>query len=284
MPPTAQHPALQRLYERHRQVAARLVKKHKAVRQFIKAATLSGTLLLTQPVQQQLPPGTVQQELKRVGYRNPEETRSVLAEELGRLLPGSPGRVSEQNAPQVGDLVWKLFGIRVTQELEGYKLNHSFGWMGYEQHLKRFPGDTLESHGIALEAGMAPGLGAWGYFAPNQTAMTEEVMLRERYYVAVQTLYTPEWNLMTYKQREWYKYRKVVVINPQNGKAIVADIGDAGPAQWTGKQFGGSPALMQYLDLDRGPRKGKVLLWFVDGNAPLGPIEYRQDIGKPISV
>lgn len=281
---SAQHPALQKLYRRHREIASRLIKKHKAVRQFIKAATLSGTLLLTQPTQPKLPPGTVQEMLKKEGYRNPKEAHTILSEELKRLLPTEPGQFSGESATRVSNLVWKLFDIRITQELDGHHLNHTFGWMGYEQHLKRFPGDTLASHGVALEAGMAPGLGAWGYFAPNQTSMTEETVLRERYYVAVQTMYTPEWNFMTYTQREWYKYRKVMVINPQNGRAIIADIGDAGPAQWTGKQFGGSPALMQYLDLDRGPRKGKVLLWFVDGDAPLGPIEYPQNIGHPISI
>jgi len=32
-----------------------------------------------------------------------------------------------------------------------------------------------------------------------------------------------------------------------NGNAVVADIADSGPAAFTGKQFGGSPAVMNYL-------------------------------------
>jgi len=33
----------------------------------------------------------------------------------------------------------------------------------------------------------------------------------------------------------------MLVVNPQNGKAIVADIADAGPSPWTGKQLADRP-------------------------------------------
>ena len=61
-----------------------------------------------------------------------------------------------------------------------------------------------------------------------------------------------------------------------NGNAVVAAIADAGPAAWTGKHFGGSPEVMDYLG---GPRykKGPVILFFVDdpeSKVPLGPVEY----------
>ena len=58
---------------------------------------------------------------------------------------------------------------------------------------------------------------------------------------------------------------------------MVCDVGDAGPAEWTGKQFGGSPEVMKELNLHQGPRKGLVLMLFVDdqnNEVPLGPINY----------
>ncbi len=63
-----------------------------------------------------------------------------------------------------------------------------------------------------------------------------------------------------------------------NGNAVVADIADAGPAAFTGKQFGGSPEVMNYLG---GPRykKGPVVIFFVDdpnNKVPLGPVEYNR--------
>ena len=76
--------------------------------------------------------------------------------------------------------------------------------------------------------------------------------------------------------REWYKYRKVLIVNTDNGNAVVAAIADSGPAAWTGKHFGGSPEVMEYLG---GPRykKGPVLIFFVDdpeNKIPLGPVDY----------
>ncbi len=73
--------------------------------------------------------------------------------------------------------------------------------------------------------------------------------------------------------REWYKYRKVLVVNPDNGKTIVAVIADAGPAAFTGKHFGGSPEVMAYLGFNVGMQKGPVVLFFVD----IGMKMYRWD-------
>ena len=68
----------------------------------------------------------------------------------------------------------------------------------------------------------------------------------------------------------------MLVVNPQNGKAIVAAVADAGPAQWTGKHQGGSPEVMGYLERYDGSQKGSVLYFFIDDpqdSIPLGPIE-----------
>jgi len=74
----------------------------------------------------------------------------------------------------------------------------------------------------------------------------------------------------------------VLVLNPDNGSAVVAVIADAGPAKYTGKQFGGSPQVM--FDLGFYPRraKGKVIVLFVDDpqdKIPLGPIT--QPLNQP---
>jgi len=69
----------------------------------------------------------------------------------------------------------------------------------------------------------------------------------------------------------------MLVVNPVNGNAVVCVIADAGPAEWTGKQFGASPEIMQSLDLNKGPRKGLILMMFVDdpdNKIPLGPVNY----------
>ena len=133
----------------------------------------------------------------------------------------------------------------------------------------RYPGDTLDQHDAELASGIAPGRGAWGYFDNPQY---------EKYYIAVQTLYLPTWEQDVVFLRDWYKHRKVLIVNTQNGNAVVAAIADSGPAAWTGKVFGGSPEVMEYLG---GPRykKGPVVLFFVDdpdNKVPLGPVEYNK--------
>ena len=73
----------------------------------------------------------------------------------------------------------------------------------------------------------------------------------------------------------FFKFRKMLLVNPNTGQAIVTVIGDAGPAEWTGKHLGGSPEVMYHLGLGSGSRKGGVLYFFIDDandTIPLGPV------------
>ena len=184
----------------------------------------------------------------------------------------TPGQEKE-----IGDIIQDQWGITALPVLEGKRLNHSYGVIGAEQHLPRYPGDNVYQHDEIQQAGMTPGRGAWGYFVSSKNELNDEVIQKEKYYVAVQTLYLPDWNTDWVSLKEWYKFRKILVINPENGKSVVAVIADAGPAKWTGKHFGGSPEVMERLDLYDGMRKGNVLLFFVNDpndEIPLGPVGY----------
>jgi hypothetical protein len=191
--------------------------------------------------------------------------------------------LSSEEEKKAGELLSAHYGIAVAAELEGKRLNRSYGYIGAEQHLARYPGDTMESHfdnpddaAKYWSSGMAPGLGAWGYFVPGGQQMSETDVQREKYYLAVQTFLSPNFNQRISEYRDFYKFRKMLVVNPNNGKAVVAVIGDAGPAQWTGKSLGGSPEVMKYLERVDGRAKGPVLYFFVDDpndTVPLGPVE-----------
>jgi hypothetical protein len=207
-----------------------------------------------------------------------EDMRLKIMDEMDVILPkDSSWKLNSQQEAQVSDILHSTFGIHASAELEGNKLNNSYGLIGAEQHLPRFPGDTAQNHGQFVNSGITPGRGAWGYFAYSRAELTPDLVEKERYYVAVQTLYLPDWSTRLAYLRDWYKYRKVVVTNPSNGRTIVAVIADAGPAAWTGKHFGGSPEVMAYLGLNVGKQKGAVTLFFVDDpqdKVPLGPLEY----------
>ena len=245
--------------------------------QLLTTGTLAGTMLLTSnlALPQFLPAGVVQAQGLRAQLTNDEFHRQ-LSQKLIAMLPADIGKVSGEKEKNICQTLEKYLGFPVCFRLKGNELNYFYAWTGYEQHLYRYPGDSLEQHDEEQSAGIAPGLGAWGYFAESKETMTQKDYLREKYYVAVQTLYLPEWQTDYQRIYDWYKYRKVVMVNPENGSAVVAVVGDAGPADWTGKQFGGSPEVMKTLNLHEEWQKGKVLLLFVEDGQdkiPLGPVE-----------
>lgn len=248
----------------------------------ITSGVLSTSIFLSSPALAQLPAAN-NLSLHDV---SPATRMKMFSNELQILLPPTLSNLSTERQQTISELIWTYWGIDARTTLQGERLNHHYGYIGAEQHLPRYPGDTASEHEKFIEAGITPGKGAWGYFAPSKNDLTPDLIEKEKYYVAVQTLYLPEWNTRTYYLKDWYKYRKVVVINPHNGKTIIADIADAGPAAYTGKHFGGSPEIMAYLDLNRGMKKGAVLLYFVEdpeNSIPLGPVEYNKNERKPLA-
>lgn len=255
------------------------------------AGTLAGALLLMPPKAlpvQELPlPTEIMQEMVSPDARFPQNPQKFLADNLAKIFPQMAHPVSPEQERKFAIFVTKMTGVPVRATLEGEHLNTFFGMIGAEQHLPRFPGDTIAGHDEFRESGITPGRGAWGYFATSNNTLTQDDIQREKYYVAVQTLYLPDWPKRFTYLRDWYKYRKVMVLNPINGKAVVAVVGDSGPAAWTGKHFGGSPEVMYELGLDRGMRKGAVFLLFVDdpeNKIKLGPVDYSQVNPEKVSV
>lgn len=210
-------------------------------------------------------------------------TKIFLINDLLRTLPTDVRPLLPEEEERIAGILSARFGFRVAAELDGRKLNRSYGFIGAEQHLARYPSDTMTTHFATQEdaekyysSGMAPGPGAWGYFASSQGAMTERDVLREKYYIAVQTFLAPGFRENVSDRYNFFKYRKMLVVNPHNGKAIVCVIGDAGPAEWTGKSLGGSPEVMKHLERVDGKARGPVLYYFVDDpndTIPLGPVD-----------
>jgi hypothetical protein len=204
-----------------------------------------------------------------------------LKSRLNEVLPQEVRPLTRQEEKYLEVAFKDLVGIETRATLEGEHLNTTYGKIGLEQHLRRYPGDTLDQHKVdptVRNAGIAPGLGAWGYFANSKEELTPDLVETEKWYAVVQTMYLPDWKSRHHYLRDWYKYRKVLIVNTTNGNAVVAAIADAGPAAWTGKHFGGSPEVMDHLGGAR-YTKGNVVMFFVDdpnNQIPLGPIEYNK--------
>jgi len=260
------------------------IREHSA--KLISTSALAGALLLNPPTDLRfLPsPQEILDKLKLGGNKNESDTekidkRTVLLDSLNTHMPQHVGPLSREEEKFLEQIFKDTLNITARATLEGEHLNTTYGFIGAEQHLRRYPGDTLQNHdgGVDIQrSGMAPGLGAWGYFADSKSELTPYLVEKEKWYAVVQTLYLPDWARRQPYLKDWYKFRKVVIINKLNGNAVVADVADSGPAAWTGKHFGGSPEVMQALGGNR-YKKGAVIVFFVDdpeNKIPLGPVEY----------
>lgn len=256
-----------KLWEKHRDSLEWLSKNTKQVA----ATSLAGMILLSSPVRNLLPSPNL---LLANEHENLDKSVFVVSD-LGNLLPKEMRALTEEEEETVIKVLTRDFGVPVLSEIDGKRLDRSYGIIGKEQHLARYPGDNINTHFDSQEEyakfsreGMAGGLGAWGYIDKS----------REKYYIAVQTFLAPNFNERVAEYRDFFKFRKMLLVNPQNGKAVVAVIGDAGPAVWTGKHLGGSPEVMDYLERQDGAQRGPVLYFFVDDSedkVPLGPISVK---------
>lgn len=213
------------------------------------------------------------------------DKKIFLISDLSNKVPKEVRPLYPEEEDRITGILSSRFGLPVKAEIDGKRLNRSYGYIGAEQHLARFPGDTMQSHFDNLDdakqyysSGMAPGLSSWRYFASSRSSMTQEENDREKWYIAVQTFLSPHFYDDVKGYMDFYKYRKMLVVNPENGKAVVADIADSGPSVWTGKSLGGSPEVMNYLERVDGKAKGPVLYFFIDdkdNTVPLGPIDVK---------
>jgi hypothetical protein len=245
------------------------LRRHSA--KMISAAVIAGTILAAAPAIHSIttPPGEERQ-------LSPNESTKRLKEQLAAILPKKVEPLTPEVEERAHQIFQQTLGVNAVAALDGNHLNTTFGYIGAEQHLPRFPGDTAEQHDALQFKGITPGRGAWGYFAPSKSQLTQDDIMKEKYYVAVQTLYLPNWKSDLKRLVKWYKHRRVLVVNPTNGKSVIANVADAGPAAWTGKHFGGSPEVMAELELNRGMQKGAVLLFFLDEreqSLAYGPVE-----------
>lgn len=237
----------------------------------ITTSALTGSLLFANPgVSKELP--VLASIVTNLDQDNNESNnifvKDSVISSLRKMLPDTVKPLDRSTEKALEKVFNDAMGISTKASLEGEHLNTTYGYIGLEQHLMRYPGDRVTY--------MAPGKGAWGYFSNSRSDLTNRDIEREKWYVVVQTLYLPDWEKRLPYLRDWYKYRKVLVVNTINGNAVVGDIADSGPAAWTGKHFGGSPEVMEALGGKR-YTKGAVLVFFVDdpeNKVPLGPVDY----------
>src|SRR3990167_6881175 len=245
----------QKWTNKHKNLHANLLDKHKDVGRQLAISGIGSLMLLTTPAIGLLPAG----KLSASGQIEHDVDRnSLLATELADKIPTQMQALTPEEEAQIGELLSSDLGFKVSAELENKKLNRSYGMIGGEQHLYRYPGDTLQAHSQNATdwamyggSGIAPGLGAWGHFAPSKAQFTKKDEERERYYLAVQTFLSPGYAERLKEYRDFFRFRKMLVVDPKTGQAVVAGVGG-------------------------GTSKGSVLYFFIDDpedKIPLGPVK-----------
>ena len=253
------------------------IREHSA--KIIGAGAIAGSLLLVPGELRLLPaPQEIIEKIRiEIGNDDPTHSKKILVDTFKSVLPKRARPLERDEEKFLEGVFSQVLKVPARASIEGEHLNTTYGYIGAEQHLRRYPGDALSQHDKdTFKEGMAPGLGAWGYFASSKDSMTESLEETEKWYAVVQTLYLPDWGRRTAYLRDWYRYRKVLIVNTDNGNAVVAAIADSGPAAWTGKHYGGSPEVMHHLGGER-YKKGPVIVFFVDdpeNKIALGPVEY----------
>ena len=249
-----------------------------ASQQLMAAAALAGQIASTRP---NLPENSGQVLAAKAEKNDPfqvaisQEEHQEIISKMVSFSHMPAGHLAKEDELYLEQQLTDMLGFEVTAELENNRLNHTVGLMGGEQHLYRFPGDDLSKHDAYLEAGIAPNRGAFGWFTENGQ-LTDKAIQNEKYYFAVQLMYLQDWNENHPQLKPWYKFRKMIMINPSEEVAVVGVVGDAGPAMWVKKQFGGSPEVIREGKVWSPKTDGHIILFFVDDpndEIPLGPID-----------
>ncbi|MBU0974347.1 hypothetical protein KKD03_01450 [Patescibacteria group bacterium] len=204
-----------------------------------------------------------------------EEFNSIF-EKLNNLLSLPAGQLENQSELYLEQQLSDLLGFDIVAELDEHRLNHSTGIMSSEAHLKRSPNDKLTNHINLLEAGLDKSRSAFGWFV-NHGDITQEAEDFEKYYFSLQLYQLQDWNINYKDLKSWYKFRKMVVINPAERIAVVGVVGNIDRKNQFQQQFGASPEIIIKGRIWSPKSKGKVLLMFVDdpkNEVPLGPIYF----------
>ena len=211
------------------------IREHSA--RILGSGALTGSLLLSPPTLPKSlpPPHEIIERIRLANIQAVTPPQETLVANINNILPEKTRSLSREEEKLLERVFAEVLGVNAKAGLEGEHLNTTYGLIGAEQHLRRYPGDTMVYHKPFLKEGMAPGLGAWGYFANSKDSLTPDLEEKERWYAVVQTLYLPDWNKRQPYLKNWYKYRKVLIVNTKNGNAVVASVADSGPAAWTGK-------------------------------------------------
>jgi len=200
--------------------------------------------------------------------RDPRPTPQSEKDEIFAKLQAAAASLTvlpEKEALYLEQQVSDLLGFEISSSFEEQKLTHSFGKMQALDEFSLQPHtqseDSYNVHGARLKHGR-PTLG-W----PKQTETTEQNHL----YLANHLVFLEDWHHKYAHYKNWYKWRKLLLINPFNRVFIVVELASytlPNPMQY---QFGGSPDLIRTSQAWSPEAQGLVCVFFIPDAARVQP-------------
>ena len=206
------------------------------------------------------------------------EEHQVVLSKLKEFVRQPAGHLAKQDELYLEQQLTDVLGVEVSAELDQVRLPYSIGVMQAATHLRRYPTDVLVHHKECLEAGIRNQRGFFGWFT-DMGQLTEQAVEKEQYYIGVPAQLISAESRSPQQLKEWFKFRKVVVLNPLQERGITAVIGDCGPAG-SFAQFTGSPEIMRHGQIWSPAAQGHVMVLFVNdpmNKLPLGPFSLSYD-------
>lgn len=210
-----------------------------------------------------------------------DEEYTVIFTKLQGALTNPASRLSQDDAAYLEQQLSDILGFTVTSQLQGHAVPNTVVTLKAGPHLKRFPKDSLSNHQQVPEAGLAATRSAFGWFSTH-ASLDEAATAAEQYYLALPLTALEEYRSTTAKL-DWWRQRKVLVVNPRVPSIVIASIADTMIAN-TQYQAVGSPELLRASQCWSPGCAGMVLLFLIDDTEdtlPVGPIPIVQPTSLP---
>lgn len=168
---------------------------------------------------------------------------------------------------QISDLT----GINVTTNLDGYNLPHTTVKFRSDAHQRTNFADILNNHPQFHEAGLNKKRSVFGWSNQNGHESTK----MEEFFIVLPIYLIKAWQTDLPSLVNWFKYRKVLVINPFTQLAAVACVSDVGPSHLQRSQALCSPELSHLLRLWQPGLQGRACLFLIEHseNIPYGQVD-----------
>lgn len=184
-----------------------------------------------------------------------EELQSVI-NKLQSILTKPPAILDGETSLYLNQQLSELLGLQVSTELDGFQLPYNTGLLKSLKHQKTGPDDTLNNHLNHIEAGISDKRSYFGWLDQEY----------EQYRVSLPLQLISGWVKDSTNISKWYKNRKVVIVNPFEMRAVIANISDVFVGDLLKYQFGASPEVIREGLFWSPKTRGRAAIFFIDGS------------------